>query len=263
MIEYENIKDTLITVVSDYFYPRQLQYDNSISTLEYNTITQSFYPFSTTISSVTVYVKDKVGSPGNVTVQILDRNYNVKSSLSTELNEGWNTISVTVNNLISKHIHYLRIIHSGDSSNYYVLGASTINKFEDTLYADSSTLNVKLSFSAGTGEKIRKVYSPKEFVLEDYPIVTCDITARPRVVQRYLDPKAIEQQIIVTFTIYSRYPDEIDIIARRIERGLFKERINISRSIISPAGIGPITRMRENIFSRAISFNLRMFTRIE
>jgi len=264
MIDYEWIKDTLSSIVKNYMYPRQLQHETSILTSECSVLRQAFYPFSSTISNVRVYVEDVVGSPGNATFRLLDKNLNVKDTATKTLTAGWNTVSISKENLVSKQIYYFEIRHDGDSSNYYALGASTNPVYDNTLYTDTSTLSVNLAFDVDIGEKVYKVFPGRELGIEDYPVVVCDLSARPRVYQRYMDPKTLEEIITVSFNIYSRYPSEIDKIARLVERGIFRERRNISDVfLVSPGALGPITRMRENIFSRAITFNLRMFVRVE
>ena len=264
MIDYEWLKDTLTSIVRNYVYPRQLNYESSLTTSDYPTLRQAFYPFSSSISNVKVYVKSVVGSPGNATVRLLDKDLNVKATAAKTLSTGWNTVSISKSNLVSKQLYYIEIKHGGNSINHYVLGASTVKVYSNTLYTPSSTLNVNLAFEVDIGDKVYKVFPGRELGIEDYPVVVCDLSSRPRVYQRYMDPKTVEEVVTASFNIYSRYPSEIDKIARLVERGIFRERRNISDVfLVSPGALGPITRMRENIFSRAITFNLRMFIKVE
>jgi len=261
MLDYTWLKDTLISIARDYIYPYSTLTDSSVSTSIYSTIQQEFYPFSTTISDIEIYVKEVNGSPDKATISIL-RNSSVVSKNTVSLDIGWNTISVNKDNIVTKKKHILQITVSSNTVNYYVLGASTNSPFYWNLIVDNNTLNSKLSFKIDTNDFIFKTYPGRELKLSEYPVIVCDLTARPRINQPYLDTKVLEEILTVTFTIYSRYPDEIDTLAKLLERGMFKKRRDISDIyIVSPGPLSPIVRYRENVLSRAISFNIRMFVK--
>jgi len=261
MLDYTWLKDTLVSIAKDYIYPYSTLTDSSISTSEYSTIQQEFYPFSTTISDIEVYVKEVNGSPDKVTMSVL-RDSSVISENIVSLNVGWNTISINKDNIVTKKKHTLQITVSSNTVDYYVFGTSTNSPFYWNLIADNNTLNSKLSFKIDIDDFIFKTYPGRELKLREYPVIVCDLTARPRINQPYLDVKVLEEILTVTFTIYSRYPDEIDILAKLLERGMFKKRRGITDIyIISPGPLSPIVRYRENVLSRAISFNIRMFVK--
>jgi len=259
MLKYDWIKDTVNTVLKDYIYPRNLHYESSISTSQYSTIEQVFYPFSSTISDCLIYVKDTVGNYA-CTINIL---YGDKTlATQSTFNIGWNTISVNKGDLVTKKECKIQIVASKDTVNYVVFGASTIDKYYWSATLDNNSSSLRLAFSIGINEIIYDVFPKVGITLDKYPIVVSDLSSRPRVNFPYISSKVLEEVVTLTYSIYSQYTDEIDLLGKLIERCMFKENRNISGIyVISPGPIGAISRMREDLLMRQISFNIRMYIR--
>jgi len=255
MIKYDWLKNTINSVLENYIYPRCLDTSNSISTSQHGTIVQYFYPFSQTISSVAIYVKNTIGNY-QCTVNVYYNDSVIASKSNFTI--GWNTISVNKGDIVSKKKSSIVVYANVDSNNYVVFGATTI----DTYLLSSNIDSKRLSFKVIGNTLLYNIY-PKAIVSEvDLPIVVGDIIARPRVRYPYLTREIVEEIVTLRYSIYSMYSDEIDLIAKMIERCMYKESSNISGVyLISPSAVGDITRVRENILSRQISFNIRMFIR--
>jgi hypothetical protein len=268
MIEYDELKSTIINVLNQYLTPRQEYHESSIDTYSYPSLVQSFIPFSTTITSVDIYAPVIVNSPTPILFSILDHNNATITSTSSTLGAYWNNVAISTGFLSTKNTHYLKIDSAHTISAYVHLGTSTVNVSEDTLTISGIPQDFNLSYRINTGSSsqfVHRTYPRNETSIEtSYPLITMDMTGRPRVNQRWLDPRRMEEILTVGFEIYSKYPSEIDILARRLEKGMFRERTHIGGIfLVSPDNSGPISRFRESIFVKQISFSLYMIVQVE
>ena len=104
-----SLKNTFMNSIRTYVYPQQLKSSSSISLYSKGTIDQPFYPFSSSISNCVLYIEDIVGSPGSVTIEVLTRGSTLTSK-SSSLSTGWNTISLSKGDIVSKNLHTLRVL---------------------------------------------------------------------------------------------------------------------------------------------------------
>jgi len=267
MIKYDELKTNMITLLNPYVAPTQPTYEGSVDTVSYPSLKQSFIPFSTTISSVEIYVPTIIGSPDPVTASLLNSANATIITTSHTLSANWNVVSLYAGNLVTKDTHYLKIESGHSTIAYAYLGTSTVNVSEDTLYVGAVAQTFNMAFDINTPSSstiVHRSFPRIEPAIETYPIITVDITGRSKINQRWLDPKRLEESITASFNIYSRYPSEIDLITRRIEKGMFRERKNLTDVfLISPGATSAISRFRDNIFNRQVGFNLYMIIQVE
>lgn len=267
MIDYPTLKNTLVTLAQNYIFPKITDGDMVIHFGDYyNNVKQAFYPLSSSLSGVSINVTSIWGDPDDLVVRLLDSNKNTIVSSTIDATVGWNKVVWNVN-IVSKNKYYLEISNPGCSTlHHYELGGSTTAIHEDETYINdwSTTFTIRPMFYLNITNIIQTAYPGGSVPIDFYPKVVVDLSSKPLIFQRYLDPKTIEEMVSATYTIYSKYPSEIDFIARRLERALFRERMSITGVFnVMPGGISPITLYRENVYQRSVSFNLRQFLRIE
>ena len=258
-MDYNSLKLSLLSLVRKHVYPGGTVPSGSL-TWNSGTLSQNFYPFSSSVSAVELYVEEVVGSPGAVTLQLVDYSGTVKKSSTLSLSTGWNTFPCTLTDLVSKKPYSFRLTSSLDSSNYYVLGTSA-EYYYGTLTLDSSTLTSDLCFRVNVGEFLYPAYPYLLLQDKHYPLVVLDISGRPRVIRRYFSPEILDEQLTFTFYVYSRYPDEIDELVEGIDYAVLKESHNLQGVLwITHGPTSALSRWRDNYFVRSVTYTARALT---
>lgn len=261
MIDLVTHKERIIDEVRKFLSPNVLDYSSTISNLD-NTLSSYFYVWDNTISSISFYIHSISGNtvPLIANIRNEDTNEIIKSSTITPT-VGWNTIpvglSIFSSDLISLNINPM------DYLGYCNFGASTIDN-HSYLKINGTLSDYRLSTSIPqTKTLIYDVFPSNELSAYQMPVITFDIVGRNRVLQRYIDPNVLEEELSINATIYAITTKELDKLTYFIDKILFKKRRYWEDYlIISPSGITPISKYgKENILFRGIMFNIRIFVR--
>ena len=256
-LDDEALKNTVVTILSNYISPRQLGFEDSIATTI--TLYEMFYPFSTTISTAKFYVAGSIGTPTGITIDITAGNTtSVLSSFTITPVVGWNTLTVN-KNVISRKAYYLKF-YPNDTSNYYNIGASTVStpyKF----YKEDSLQTNNLSFEITIPTFIYKAYTPTTISTDKYPVMSVDIEGRANIEHPYIKPDIARHKVSVRIGIYSKYNDELDRLAYYVEKAMYKKKINYvdDTYLISAGNISSVSQFRDNILQKSKSFIFDMF----
>ena len=253
----------MLQAIRKHVYPQNTL---ATGTLAYTggTLTQSFIPFSSSISSVAISVDSIVGTPSAIQVELLDSDLTQLDSVNyTPTTVGWNTLSLSAGDLVTKHTHYLRFTSSGvDSENYVVFDTGTLY-LAGTLSYNSTMQSSQLCFSISVDQFILETFPYLETKLEDYPLVVLDVSGRPRVLPRWFTPQIWEEDVRFTLYIYSLYTDEIDMLASYIDKAIMQEAKSISNLYYIIHGpVGNISRFRDNVLVRNLSYYARLYNTI-
>ena len=250
-----SLKNTFMNSIRTYVYPQQLKSSSSISLYSKGTIDQPFYPFSSSISNCILYIEDIVGSPGSVTIEVLTRGSTLTSK-SSSLSTGWNTISLSKGDIVSKNLHTLRVYGGVDSSNDYIFGSSSLSTY---FYGSIDSSNV-LTFKIGVEDFLYKVYPSTSINLDSYPIVVVDLRRTGRVRDKYISGDMLIEELDLRVEVYSRYTDEIDKICTGVERGLIRDRKTFEDiHYVTPGYLGDLSFLSPEIFFRDVNFKVLAF----
>lgn len=267
VLDYTWLKSTLNSMIEDYVSPRQTGYESTLgTTINYY---QFFRPFTSSISTTAFYISGTFGTPSNIIVTILETvagtsgSFIGASTLSIDTLSpaiGWNTIPINRENIKSKKEYIFKISNTG-IIDYFNLGASTTATSSYCKDELGNTAPFNLAFKINCVNRlVSKAYPSTTISDENYPLITTDITGRPRVIQNYIDPRRIEENITFTAYVFSKHTDELDLLCTMIEDAMFKRREKIAGIfIISPGNTTMTNRYRETLFERDINFNVRMF----
>jgi len=251
IFDLDNLKNTFKTSINSYISPYQNDHPHSISLYTSGTITETFIPFSSSITTGSIYISNTIGTPDKVTISLSGPG--VSSSKTLSLEEGWNTINWSLNDLVTYKRHTLSITGGVSSSDDYYFGYSSINSY---FYGSMATDKV-LTFGFNTGDHVFKMFPSREIGLDEYPIVVLDLRGRPRVRDRYISGDFLWEYINLGVEIYSRYSTEIDLLSKGIERGLVKNRKNFTGiQYITPGRLGDLSFLSSEIFFRDLSYTL-------
>jgi len=247
-LNIDDIKNTFVNSIRTYLYPQQTIVDSSISVLSEGTIVQTFYPFSSTISTLSIYIAEIEGSPGPLTVSIISGSSTFSSTISSL---GWNTVPMTMS-VTSNKLSTIKLYGGVSSGNDYWIGKSN----EDSYFYGSGTFNI--AFSIGVQDFIYKIFPSKEIGLYNYPVVALDLVGRPRVEDRYLSGEFVWYYLMLRAEVYSRYPSEVDKVISGIDRGIMRDREQFtSIYYITPGIISEMSFLTPEIYSRNISWTIR------
>jgi hypothetical protein len=270
-IDIFGIKKDIVDILRKYLYPRQTItssfYDNTIS----SKYAQSFIPFSSSMDSISIYCNTVGTDITPLTISIQEDSNGVPSGTrikeitftqSEITNNSWDTKKCSISNLISKNKYWLVLEHSGSSSKYYKIGHSnSITSYLEGIpkqYISSwNTISGDICFKIHTNDWIYP-YFPSDTITEnDLPRIAVEIFDRSTE-ERYCSNNLILADIKLIVVGYSQYSDELDKIFSYGERGLFKERTNISNiTLLTPLGISPLERIDRKKYSKSITYNLR------
>jgi len=223
--------------------------DNSDSPYELTqSMTNSMISIDDSALVVSLIITNYVQS-GNVTVLGED----INSDTQTE------TISVTSNGTFitsSEYSDVTELRFPANSSNF------TFTMVQPSSMGTWTTTSKDIYFNCSLPtDWIYGDYPYEELSIYKYPRVAVDFIGRPRVEQRWIDYRMAHYYLTCNVIVYSRYRDELDDIISYIDRALFKERLNMYSTttgtirIINPGNFTPLAIARENLFTRAISFN--------
>lgn len=270
-IDLFGIKKDIVDILRDYLYPRQTIsvsfYDNTIT----SKYAQSFIPFTTSMDSISIYC-NTVGTgltPLTIGVQE-DSNGNPSGTYKKKItftqseikNNQWDTKKFSLKGLISKNKYWLVIENAGTPSKYYRIGCNTIlTSYQEGIskqYITSwNTLSGDIAFQIHIKDWIYPYFPSDTISEDDLPRLAIEIYDRSTD-ERYCSNNLILADIKVMVIGYSQYSDELDKIFSYGERGLFENRTSISNiDLLTPIGISPIERLREKMYSKSVSYNLR------
>jgi len=273
-IDLFGIKKDIVDTLRDHLYPRQTLGTTFYDGMTMNTrYAQSFYPFSTKMDSISVYV-NTVGTGLNaLTVSVQEDVSNAPSGTMlgsitfTQANitdDAWDTKAMSYTKFISKNKYWLVLESSGqDSSNYYKIGCDSVRtNYQEGLPKESTnstwtTVGFDLMFNVITPNWIYPHYPSDTITNNDLPRIAVDIVDR-RVDERYCSKRLALGYLTGLGVIYSQYSDELDKIFSYGERGLFEMRMDLPNiNLLTPRAISPIDRIREKMFIRPWTFELR------
>jgi hypothetical protein len=256
-LDVNSLKEAVVNTLKSYLYPDQLDHSSSISLYSYGTVTQTFYPFSSSIDQIAIYTSKVVGSPSMTSISIENPSGTIYST-SSVLTVGWNTFSVGQGDLVSNLKHTIVIKGGVDASNDYYLGTGVSSSY----YYGSLSSGGNLAFSIGIRDFIFKEYSGlSTLTLNNLPIITVEVDSRPEVRDRYLTGNALIEDLEVTTKIYSRFPSELDRLLYGIERGLVYSRHSFGDSYfnVTPSYLRPTADVAPDLFYRESSYRFRIF----
>ena len=249
----EDMKFTFMNSIRTYVYPQQLNHVSSISLFnEGSVVTQEFYPFSDSINSCGIYVTGTIGTPSELTLEILSGNKTLTTG-TVPGTVGWNTLdSVSVADVVTARLSTLRITGNVSSGNDYYIGTDTVSSY---FY---STITPQVAFTIGVSDFIYKVFPMKEIEQRNLPVAVVDVSGRPRIVDKYLSGDNSWLYITLKCDVYSKYTHEVDKIAYGIERGIYKNRKSFSDVYyVSPGLMSPIGYVNPDVFNRYFTWTVQ------
>jgi len=246
-----DIKSNLMNSIRTCLYPQQLDYSSSISLFsEGGQIVQSFYPFSSTISTIGIYISNTIGTSGAITLSVISGSSTLRTStISSSI--GWNYLDVNTGNLVTAREGSI-IISRGDvtEANDYYIGSSSSSKY---YFGSAGTFNV--AFTIGIQDFVYKLYPIKRIDADDLPVVVVDIIGRPRIRDKYLSGDFVWYYMTLRAEIYSKYTHELDKLIYGCDRGI----LNIRKTFpdiyyITPSQISSMGYVKPEVFYRDISW---------
>lgn len=250
----EEIKNNLMNSIRTYLYPQQLDHSNSISLLDNSgTLIQSFYPFSSTITTIGVYIISKTGSPSGLTLDIKSGSSTIKTG-TIPSTIGWNYLEVDTGDIITIRQSSLVVKGSVSSGNDYQIGASSIESY---YFGSCGTIN--LAFTIGVQDYIYKVFPIEKIESDQLPVVVIDIFGRPRIDDKYLTGDFIWYSVNLRAEVYSKYTHELDKLIYGCDRGILKIRKNFPNIYyITPGQLSEISYIKPEVFSRNITWTFKL-----
>ena len=248
-----DIKFNFMNSIRTCVYPQQTSHASSISLSTLGgSLSQEVFLFSSSISSYGVYISSTVGSPGGLTLSLVNRSLIVNSA-TVPGTIGWNIVSYAATELSTSRSSSIVITGSVDVSNDYFIGKDSIGSY---YYSTLATLAV--AFTVGVKDFVYRVYPLTEFSKDNFPVISVDVFGRPRVDNRYLSGDYSWFDITVRADIYSKYTQELDKLAYGIDRGIFKCRKDfMSTYFITPAAMSQISYVQPEVFTRYLTWTLK------
>jgi len=251
-VDYVNLKQDIINLIEDAIIPIQSQVSSSIS-LHNNTISQDFYPFTTKLNSLSLYVANNIGSPNKINIDIIKDN-KVLKTVSIPPNIGWNTVKLDLE-VNSQLLYTTRIRQTTDASNYSYIGVGPYTNYYYSNYNKQYDIACKFIMD----DYILGVYPYLWLERGKLPIIIVDVVGRTRVRDLTLSGKSLYEDLMLRIDIYSRYPNEVDRIGSGIEYYLLHKRTSIANMYLIPSVVSNIGIIAEYIFFRSINFIGRIF----
>jgi len=282
-----NLKEEIRDTLRVYLYPQNTVSDTEVAlsdTISVYKVAQSFKSYSKFYSTVNPFkytipvdVKlRKYGTPdGNVFISIQSSSSGEPSgttighctiavgdvsSSSFSVNSG----SIVITSMIGSNTEYFLCIEpqsNASTVNYY----STQKYNTDKYMIGSLSVYNGSSWSTTTGDIYFDIDNPNwiytgfprsDISKYSFPRLAIDAISR-RVDQRWINIELAEYTIDFTLVAYSYYPDELDDILSYADRALFKERANFTNIKRLDSGeMTPVEVLRDNLFSRAMRYNL-------
>jgi len=181
------------------------------------------------------------------------------------------TSTLGLRDMLGSNTRYWMVLESKNTlsaTNYYAVARDSLDShyWSGTGYSreDSSTwgtLGTDLYFGVGVPKFIYTSHPRSDLSLYGYPRVGVEITGRPRFLYRWISKSMAEEKLTCVVSVYSRYPDQLNDLVSLVNRALFVENTTLSNiEVITPGAISPEGTVRENIFRRDISFELKVRT---
>jgi hypothetical protein len=249
----ESVKYTFMDAIRDYTYPQQTLAPSSISLNTVGVIVQPLNIFSQSISGYGVYVSEKIGIPGQLTLTLKNGDATVNTS-AINATVGWNVIPYANADLISSRASSLVISGSVNAGNDYLIGKDAVDK-----YFFNGTLNTfAVAFTIGVNNFVYKVYPESEIDAGRLPVIVVDIVGRPKIQDKYLTGDYAWYYVNVQAQIYSKLTQETDKLAYAMDRGIFRDRRNFADSYyVTPGVLSEITPVRPEVYNRNITWTIR------
>lgn len=243
-LDFTTVKEYIRDRIKDYVYPYSTSYSSSLDAS--STINQPFIPFSSKIDAISIYSH----TTGEGTIKLLSAGSTLYSTIST-FSTGWNTFSTSLTGRVSKRACTLSV------SGAVQLGAGSASYYYGTV--DSS---YNLAFSISVPDFVHTAYPiAKSYSYSSLPIVVVDISSRPAIADKYLSPPLLIESLDIAINVYSRYPDEIDLLCSGIENGFVSLRRSLPVSnwiYLAPYRIGDLSFISPDIYYRDIHLLARL-----
>jgi hypothetical protein len=247
-------------------------------------LSQTFIPYSTVYreDSKTMEVSFKgkrFGSPGDLKLELYEGSKKLvektlpSSSIGTDF--AWIPFALDLSLIPDKYLssnseHSLILSSTGlSSTNYYVFKRDSVDtnylrgtgKYFDTEWR---SLGADLTFKVQIPQWIFPAYPRVDLERHLYPRVAVDIVGKPRISERWITDKAMEEFYSIGITVYSRFPDELDKIVSDVNHVLFVNRTKIPQiQLISPQSLSQVTVPLPGLFSRTALYRAKTLLRVE
>lgn len=260
IFDLEYLKNNIRDSVRTYIYPSQTVTAASGRLNTYGTLSQRFYPFSSTFSEVAFYVSNSIGTPSSVNIEIASNGATVWSG-STIPSAGWNTIPASVGDVVSVRPHTFSVsADSIDVNNDYWIGMCTGN--QSYFYGTLPSPAQNLSFKVEIPDKVYNIYPGNLMtILDSLPLAVVDVTGKPLVTDEYIHGDVLKARVAVEVEVFSKYPTEVDRLCYGIERGLTLNRKDFLSDVwkVTPIDLGRLDFISRNIYYRRLVFDLETF----
>jgi len=161
-LRYDSIKSTVASAIRGAVYPCQTDHSSSLDASL--GLDQPFIPFSTRLSSLSIYSYTE----GEATISVTSGG-SIWFSTVSALAIGWNSFPLGLSDIVSKSMCTLSVQGS------IFVGASSSKYFYGTVDGSYS-----LAFSISVPDFVNTVYPiERRFTFSSLPIIVVDIAARP------------------------------------------------------------------------------------
>jgi hypothetical protein len=279
------LKEAIRDTIRAYLNPNNLISDTSVAlsnSISVYDIAQSFIPFSKCYATTSPYrytietsfMIKKTGTPDSnviVSLQSSTNDYPSGTTISSstisesDISSTFDVkdVNLKITTMLGSNTKYWYCIEpqcTASTVNFYSIAKSATQKYMIGNLAKKDT-----TWSNELGSMIFDISVP-QWVFQDYPRddinkysfprLAIDIVSR-RVEQRWINTEFADYTIDVIIMVYSNYPDELDKIISYVDRAIFKERTlfyGIRR--IDPGELSPVAVIRDNLFSRSVSYSM-------
>jgi len=245
------IQTTFMNSIRAYVYPEQVHYQSVISMFTRGgTITQEFYPFSTSINAYGVYVTSVLGSPGPMTISCICGS-NTMNSGTVAGTVGWNIINCSCEDIVSSRYSSLVVEASVNADNNYNLGGDPNNDY----FFNGSASTIPIAFTVGVKDFVYRAYNDELIKQNNLPVIVVDVTGRPRVRDRYLSGDYTWLDITVRADVYGKHSNEVDKLIYGADRGTYKNRKSFDEIYyVTPSVISQKDYVRPEVLHRSVSW---------
>jgi len=284
--DLNNLKTIIRDTLRVYLNPNNLVQDTDVAlsdNISVYSLSQSFIPYSKCYSTTSPYrytidasiMLKRTGTPdGDLIVSLQSSTSGYPSGVTISSY----TIDVAdVNTTFDVHSVSLKLTSmlGSDTEYQYVItpasSASTINFYTTTKNSTATYMVGNLykyngtSWSSETGSMYFDVNTP-QWIYQNSPRddinrysfrrLAIELTSRTSE-QRWINTEFADYTVDCNVVCYSNYPEELDEILSYVDRAIFKERTkftNVRR--IDPGNMTPVSVIRQNLFTRAITYRM-------
>ena len=247
-----SIKIDFMNALRSHIYPYQVTHSSSISLLSNGTITQTFYPFASSINTVGLYIDSKLGNPGNITLKVYNGTSLIKSgTLASTI--GWNYLSVNSGDIITNRQSSLVTTANVTAGNDWFIGSNTLSSY---YFGNAGT--IQTAFTIGVKDFIYPVFPTKQLDNNEFPVISIDISGRPRIRDKYLSGDHVWYYLNMRAEIFSKFTNEVEKLIHGCDRGILNDRLSITNiTYITPGQLSELSFVRPDVYYRNINWTLR------